>query len=201
MTNSIRFPENLSLFNSAYDWNKQNIAYIYTHHGDHLFYHPVNKVANTTCFKTYTAKRLTNYLIYKNNKTHVFRRTHSSFNHSPPWEIQKEDNKMWSLFITVAILTSWRRSILNASRRCSAWIPTVFDSNIGLYKNRTYFRTVYGPFVQCSIVYYLQMPFKGTHLHILEAILRVIKLSTVCFPLRTRQGVEVCCEMCGREYF
>ena len=92
----------------------------FTHHGDHLFffYHPVNIVANTTCFKTYTEKRLTKYLIYKTGKTHVFRRTYSSFNHSPPQEIQKED-KMGSLLIMVAILTSWLRLILNASRRCS----------------------------------------------------------------------------------
>lgn len=114
----------------------------FTHHGDHLFFYPVNTVANTTCFKTYKAKRLTKYLIHTNSKTHVFRRTYSSFNHSPPQEIQKEDNKMGSFLITVAILTSWCRSILNASRRCSARTPTVFDSNIGLYTSFTYFRTV-----------------------------------------------------------
>jgi len=117
----------------------------FTHHGDHLFLSTRYTVANTTCFKTYKAKRLTKYLINKNSKTHVFRPKYSSFNHSPPQDIQKEYNKMGSLLITVAILTSWCRSILHASRRCSAWIPTVFDSNIGLYTSFTYFRTVYGP--------------------------------------------------------
>jgi hypothetical protein len=71
MTNSICFPENLSLFNSAYDWNKQNIAYNYTDHGDYFFYHPVNKVANTTYLKTYKAKRLTDNLMHENRKSHL----------------------------------------------------------------------------------------------------------------------------------
>jgi hypothetical protein len=33
-------------------------------------------------------------------------------------------------------------------------------------------------------------------------VLRVIKLSAVCFTRGTRQGVgKVCCELCGQEYF
>jgi hypothetical protein len=73
-----------------------------------FFYHSVNTVTNTTCFKTYKAKRLTKYLKYTHSKTPVFRRTYYSFNHSPPQQLKKkkEDNKTGSLLITVATLRS-----------------------------------------------------------------------------------------------